>query len=148
MKRVSALAVVAAAVCLSACGSHDSTVGEPVIEVDEAEDDGAFRLAGGDVRVVNGCRIEPNAQCPGANLTGAFLWASDLSGANLSGANLSFTNLSGADLRRADLWRANLRFADLRDANLTRANLSGTDLWRANLTRADLSCLGHSICWR
>jgi len=36
-------------VTLTACGFHDSTVVEPVIEVDEAEDHGVFRLAGGGV---------------------------------------------------------------------------------------------------
>lgn len=41
--------------------------------------------------VVNGCRIAPKTQCPGADLRHA-----DLKAANLAGANLT-----GADLRRA-----------------------------------------------
>jgi hypothetical protein len=82
MKRISVFAVVAA-MTLVACGSDDATVGEPVVEVDGTDDDGVMRLAGGDVKVINGCRIEPNTQCPRADLSGANLAGAELRGANL-----------------------------------------------------------------
>ncbi len=158
MRRISALAVVAA-VTLVACGSDDATVNEPAVEVDEAEDDAVMRLAGSDVKVINGCRIEPNTRCPRADLSGADLRNADLSGAVLTAANLqnaeldsaelrdailwaadlSGANLSGADLSAADLSAANLRGADLSAAMLWRANLSAADLWGADLSGADLS---------
>ncbi len=72
MKRIGALAV-AAAMALVACGSDDAAVEEPAVEVDEADDDGVMRLAGGDVKVVNGCRIEPKTRCRGADLSGTDL---------------------------------------------------------------------------
>ena len=70
------------------------------------------------VPVVNGCAIQPYADCFNA----------DLSSANLAGANLSSARLFGANLSNANLPSANLSGADLTDANLTGANLN-----RANL---------------
>ena len=46
--------------------------------------------------IVNGYKIEPNANLSNANLSYAELSYADLVGANLSGANLSGANLSGA----------------------------------------------------
>ena len=98
--------------------------------------------------VINGCTIEANTSCYGANLSGAdlsdvnlnganltFTDLSDanLSGANLSGANLSSAHLSGANLTNAYLLYADLLYADLTDANLTGASLHAADLSGANL---------------
>lgn len=44
-------------------GSDDETASQPDIETEAIDDDGAFRLADGDVRVINGCRIESFTQC-------------------------------------------------------------------------------------
>jgi uncharacterized protein YjbI with pentapeptide repeats len=83
--------------------------------------------------VVRGCRIEPDTQCP----------AADLIGVNLSYADLNHANLSDADLWRAVLNHANLSHADLRaarlaDARLRHANLSGADLENADVRDARL----------
>ena len=48
--------------------------------------------------VVNGCQIQPKAQCPGVNLANADLRGVDLSGANLAGAKLTGANLSNANV--------------------------------------------------
>ena len=61
---------------------------EAAIAVAEAEDDGVVRSAGGDVKVINGCRIEPSALCPLVNLTGVDLAAADLTGADLRDAQV------------------------------------------------------------
>ena len=53
--------------------------------------------------VINGCTIEANTICYGADLSDA-----DLFEANLSNANLSGANLSGANLYAANLYAANL----------------------------------------
>gem|GEM_PF-5473125 len=79
--------------------------------------------------VIAGCRIEPDSQCPNADLRGADLRNQDLTRMNLSGANLA-----GADLRHAKLDLANLQQAQLNGADLTRASLQ-----QANLRGADLS---------
>lgn len=90
-------------------------------------------------RVVNGCLIQPNTQCYGADLSGA-----DLSGADLTLARLAFARLTRANLSDARLVIAGLSNTDLRGAVLTRAdvrgaNLSGSNLSGANLVDADLS---------
>ena len=56
-----------------------------------------------DQLTINGCVIEPFAQCPNADLSGA-----DLSNIDLSGADLSRANLTGADLRHSLLKNTNL----------------------------------------
>ena len=127
MKRIGVLAI-AVAMTVAACGGSDDTVVEPDVEV-EAVDGGVVREAGGDVQVIDGCRIEPRTQCQGA-----YLRAADLRGANLS----------GADLRRANLGDADLSGAILGDADLSSANLWGADLTGADLSWADLT--GALIC--
>jgi hypothetical protein len=94
------------------------------------------------------CEIEPDAYCPGVDLSGKDLSDANLPGANFFDANLSDakladanlfnatlarTNLSGANVRRAVLARANLRRANLRHTNFTDANLRRADLLNADL---------------
>src|SRR5918996_1761239 len=74
---------------------------------------------------INGCRIEPQTTCPGADLAGADLFAADLHGADLSGANLAGAELELADLRGADLSGANLE-----GARLAGAKLKKMSFWR------------------
>ena len=50
---------------------------------------GSYALAADDTLVVNGCRIEPDSHCPGANLKGANLSNQDMRRMDLSGADLS-----------------------------------------------------------
>jgi len=69
-------------------------------------------------QVINGCRIEPQTQCPGANLAGASLAGANLAGANLVIANLAGANLTGANLESARLEGAYIAGADLSDALL------------------------------
>ena len=79
--------------------------------------------------VVNGCAIEANTSCIGAELSGA-----DLSYADLTGADLT-----GADLSGASLWRADLSYADLTGADLSEAWFANAYLNGADLTNTDLS---------
>lgn len=105
-------------------------------------------LTRGSGQVINGCRIETDTNCPGANLRYAELAGADLIGANLSGADLYRTDLgnatlwhvdfSGATLRNTHMAGASLSGANLRDARLWNTNLQGADLSRADLTGADL----------
>jgi len=93
--------------------------------------------------IVNGYKIESNADLEGANLRGTGLKGADLQGAilrraYLREADLWRANLRGADLSGADIQMANLREADLRRAYLFSAYLWGTDLARANLQQARL----------
>ena len=93
---------------------------------------------------IGDCVIEPNTDCPGADLRGAGLgFRSNSSGAGvrakLAGANLQGADLTGADLFSADFTSADLRGANLTDANLAGANLFQADLRGANLTGANLS---------
>jgi hypothetical protein len=123
-----------------ACGGSQDSEGpaavEPLSEV--------VREAGDDVQMVGSCPIEPNAQCPGANLSVAEdLSGADLSGANLSKANLSgldlfFSNFTGADLQGANLSNANLTIANFSQANLQSADLRGADFEGSDLTGANL----------
>lgn len=88
---------------------------------------------------INGCKIEPNTRCPGANLRGANLSGTDVRGADLSGADLSGADLRGAILHRTNLHRANLSEANLSNADPSFANLVGANLQRATAHRADFS---------
>jgi uncharacterized protein YjbI with pentapeptide repeats len=92
---------------------------------------------------VRGCHIQPGANCPNANLSGANLANAQLPGANLFTADLRRAHLAGANLFTADLRRAKLQHANMTHVDLSRANLSGADtdyvdLSRANLRRANL----------
>ena len=114
---------IAAAMTVAACGGSDETAPEPDVEVEAVDDDdGAFRLAGGEVRVIRGCRIEPNTRCSGVDLRRANLSGADLQGAVLEEVDLRGANLSGADLQGA---RGGV---DLRGVNLRNANLQGATL--------------------
>ena len=79
------------------------------------------------------------ADLAGADLSKAFLREADLRDAYLTGANLSGADLIGANLSRAHLPGANLSGAALSWANLSGANLAGADLSRAFLNEASLS---------
>lgn len=74
------------------------------------------------------CRIEPNAQCNGADLSGQ-----NLSKANLTGAELERANLDGANLTEALLNSARMNLASLKAANLSGANLDFAIATNANL---------------
>jgi len=63
--------------------------------------------------IINGYKIEPNADLKDADLRSA-----NLMGADLKDADLRSANLMGADLKDADL-----KYADLKDANLMGADL-------------------------
>ena len=58
--------------------------------------------------VINGCKLERETRCPGADLKGVDLSNMDLRSANFRGANLSGANLSHTSLRGANLDGANL----------------------------------------
>jgi hypothetical protein len=89
---------------------------------------------GGGTTEVNGCEIEPNTVCQGADLSGA-----DLSGEDLTGANLSRADLTDADLSNANLTEANLAGARIVDANLDDSNLTRTNLEGATILDTDLA---------
>ena len=76
--------------------------------------------------MVNGYKIEPNA-----NLIGADFSQQDLSGANLQDANLQDANLQGANLEGANLKGARLVRANLMGARTKGANFSGAEFWGA-----------------
>ena len=151
---MTALLVFSAAACGGSSGDTEADTESDTESGATDEADAVVRDAGWDGIVINGCPIEPNAQCPGADLSKVNLGEANLSGANLAGANLSgsslmTTNLSGADLTGARLgesflWQANLATANLTNANLTdavldQANLNDADLMGANLTGARLN---------
>jgi len=77
-------------------------------------------------RMVNGYKIEPNA-----NLIGADFSQQDLSGANLQDANLQDANLQGANLQGANLQGARLVRANLMGARTKGANFAGAEFWGA-----------------
>lgn len=135
MRIIGALVV---AIAVVACGGPDTvSAPEPVETTDMTDDDNVVRDAGADGQVINGCRIGPTAECPGANLSGA-----DLSGANLEYANLYGATLQGADLRHASLGQANLG-----DADLSGTKLQGADLGAASLSGTNFEgCSGHWRC--
>jgi len=83
-------------------------------------------------------KLKKTKQCPGCDLSGAYLAGSDLSGARLAHANLSGADLSHADLSDADLHGAKLVLADMTGTNLSRANLTSANLFMADLFGADL----------
>lgn len=76
--------------------------------------------------MVNGYKIEPNA-----NLIEADFSQQDLSGANLQDANLQGANLEGANLEGANLQGARLVRANLMGARTKGANFSGAEFWGA-----------------
>lgn len=119
-----------------ACGGdgQESLSGSTLESLVADDDDGALRLAGERVDVVNGCTIEPHTRCTAVDLRGA-----DLSGVNLAWATLRRVDLSGARLVGADLRGADLRETDLSGADLSGAQMRGADLRSATLTRTDLS---------
>jgi hypothetical protein len=87
---------------------------------------------------VNGCEIQAETSCPGADLSDADLEGADLSGSDLSGATLDGTNLSDANLSEANLTEAQISDADLSDADLTGATLEGATISGTNLDGATL----------
>jgi len=99
---------------------------------------------------INGCRIEPDTQCPGADLANADLGAitagghhvarraADLSGGNFRGANFEGAYMARAELAGADLSNANFRGTNLHQSSLYEANMSGADLTEADLSFADM----------
>jgi uncharacterized protein YjbI with pentapeptide repeats len=98
---------------------------------------------------INGCKIQPDTQCPGADLSGADLGAitskghpgrlpAKLSGGNFSGANFEGAYMARIDLSGADLSNANFRGANLYQATLFEANLSGANLTDVDLSFADM----------
>lgn len=99
---------------------------------------------------INGCKIEPDTQCPGADLAGADLgtitagshhvarFAAQLTRGNFRGATFEGAYLAGTRLSGADLSNANLRGADLYGAELFEADLTGADLTDADLSFADI----------
>lgn len=106
---------------------------------------GAFGAAAGPeaVKIVAGCRIEPDTQCPRADLRNADLTEAVLMRANLRGAQLDGADLRGADLTSGNLSQASLRGADLsgailRGVDFNRSDLSGTILQGANLALSNL----------
>ena len=106
------------------------------------------------VPVINGCKLEAETACPGADLGAADLSnlnlrGADLRGSNLTGATLNHTNLRGANLNgakldnatgyRLQLYRASLRGAKVRNATLP--GLQGESLFaqEADFTGTDIS---------
>ena len=83
---------------------------------------------------VDGCELEPNVSCNGANLSGT-----DLSYLNLTDASFKRADFTDSFLAYADLTDVKLLSADLTDADLSNATLIGTNFKRADLTNADLS---------
>jgi hypothetical protein len=79
------------------------------------------------------------ADLPGADLTWAKLWETNLTYVNLTGARLDHANLAGAKLNATSLEDANLAHAKLAGARLNIANLTGANLTDANLTEARLN---------
>jgi len=80
--------------------------------------------------VINGCTIEPDTSCPGANLRVA-----NLSGANLSGAYLDGADLTGADLSYIS---ANSNMGAFTSINLSGANLTNANLFYAYFPNSNL----------
>jgi uncharacterized protein YjbI with pentapeptide repeats len=70
--------------------------------------------------------------CPGCDLSNAFLIGLDLPNANLQAANLSGARLQDIQLTRANLESANLSGASFSITTLTGANLTNADLSNAN----------------
>ncbi len=99
-----------------------------------------------------------NANVPGADLHGSFIWFSSLQHANLAGANLSgakfMSNFTGANLDHVNFTGATLVTTNFTNANLNGAILTGAslhnDVW-SNTTCPDgtnsdahgATCIGH-----
>ena len=111
--------LAAGAIALAGCGSTNSSA--------ENAQEGT---------VIDGCVIAPNAECAGANLSGADLKNANLSGANLTGADLTEADMLGANLTNANLTDATIWFTDLQDANLERAKVQPIQFVNANLIHA------------
>lgn len=88
--------------------------------------------------------LDTSASAPGSKNLILSLRGADLTRADLSGSFLFYTNLADTTLDRADLRGANLAWANLRGANLEHANAQGillqrgSDLTDAILVYADL----------
>jgi uncharacterized protein YjbI with pentapeptide repeats len=127
VRRMRGSVLLAGVLMVAACGGSESS--------QEAE---ITRGAAGSAPVINGCVLEPNTQCPGADLSGANLSGSTLGG-EPTGIDLTRANLSGANLSRADFYQTSLR-----GANLSGADLSGADLTEARVAGYDL--IGAKLC--
>ena len=92
---------------------------------------------------INGCVIEPNTQCEGVDLSGAYLFNANLSGANLKGANLSKANMQGANLSGANLEGANLNDTTAQQVNFEGANVTNARAVSTNLIHA--TCPGGQL---
>lgn len=125
-------AVLVGLLVVAACGGSGTAT-------DVSADGDVVREAAGDVMVINGCAIEPNAQCAGADLAGANLRGAVLFEANLQRAVLTGAQLANANLVAATLVQANLSGASMSAVELIRADLSGADLTGADLSVADLA---------
>ena len=96
--------------------------------------------------VVDGCTLEPQAQCPNLKLGGRSLYEVDLTDADLTAADFSDTSIGSSTFTRAKLAGANFAGADISlsrftDADLTGADLSGTSLVQVRLAGAKLANL-------
>jgi len=129
MKTLIAL-IVASVLMVTACSGNSDlplslSAAEPTLPSEDS--------LSSNVRIVNGCRIEPRTTCNGADLSGVNLSSSNLMNADLSGANLEGAILASANLSRANLADTNLMFADLSGANLFNTRFGGSNLSGANL---------------
>jgi uncharacterized protein YjbI with pentapeptide repeats len=105
----------------------------PIIELNRAD------LSGADLFAANLSEANlSTATLFAANLREAILIHANLNDADLVIADLSGAHLSGASFRYAYLSGAHLTGADLRDANLFDAYLRGADLSTTNLTQQQL----------
>lgn len=71
----------------------------------------------------DGCKIEPNANCPSADFSGVTIEGGDFHGAKLSEANFDGATFLNVDLRGADLSQAKLNKAVFRGVKLSGARL-------------------------
>lgn len=125
--RIRSVFVLVGALVVAACGATGDTA-------EVASDATVRREAGADVRVINGCRIEPRTNCIGVDLSGADLSNIDLQNAVFTRTIMRNVNLQGTDLRNADLnsailTGADLTGADLRFVILRNAVLAGATGW-------------------
>ena len=114
---------------VSACGGTDAAKDAEDAVTEILDSVGSIEPIVENYPVINGYRMEPDADLSDA----------DLSGADLSGVNLESADVTGADLTSANLEGANLSYADFTDANLSGANLSNANVQSANMWRANLS---------
>ena len=107
--------------------------------------------------IIDGCTLEPGADCPGVDLSHTDLRGIALTGANLRGAKLTRANLylsvlkgadlSGADLRGAILTKAQMQGMKARGADFTGANLDYSRLASAELHGANLTAVSWEGSW-